>query len=151
VKNAVILAIKFLSCIIAFSVGLDLFFQASFLEIISFSLFAVIVSYIFGDLILLPRLGNKAALAFDFLITYISVWVFGNIVLQNYLQIAWGSIISAVIVLGAEVFVHRHILSPSSGTGNVQDKKAVYSRRLSYETEFAEEPEFKDHNENKQN
>ncbi|OIK09500.1 YndM family protein [Bacillus sp. MUM 13] len=149
-KNTAILAIKFLSCIIAFSVGLDLFFQASFLEIISFSLFAVTVSYIFGDLILLPRLGNKAALAFDFLITYFSVWVFGNIVLQNYLQIAWGSIISAVIVLGAEVFVHRHILRRST-TGNVQDKKALYSRRLSYETEFAEEPEFKDHNENKQN
>ena len=102
-----VVLIKFISCIIAFSIGLALFFPATFVQIISFSLFVTIVSYMFVDKIILNRIGNTGAIMSDFLLTYLSVWIFGNILLDNYMQIAWGSILSAIVFTLSEVIVHR--------------------------------------------
>ncbi len=43
----------------------------------------------FVDKIILNRIGNTGAIMSDFLLTYLSVWIFGNILLDNYMQIAW--------------------------------------------------------------
>ena len=51
----------------------------------------------FVDKIILNRIGNTGAIMSDFLLTYLSVWIFGNILLDNYMQIAWGSILSAIV------------------------------------------------------
>lgn len=44
-KYAGILLIKFIACLIAFAVGLDLFFDATYLDIFSFSLLTTIMSF----------------------------------------------------------------------------------------------------------
>lgn len=111
-----VVLIKFISCIIAFSIGLALFFPATFVQIISFSLFVTIVSYMFVDKIILNRIGNTGAIMSDFLLTYLSVWIFGNILLDNYMQIAWGSILSAIVFTLSEVIVHRFSNSHTSTT-----------------------------------
>lgn len=113
-----VVLIKFISCIIAFSIGLALFFPATFVQIISFSLFVTIVSYMFVDKIILNRIGNTGAIMSDFLLTYLSVWIFGNILLDNYMQIAWGSILSAIVFTLSEVIVHR-FLAPAQGTTTI--------------------------------
>ncbi|WP_460292011.1 DUF2512 family protein, partial [Bacillus cereus] len=41
--------------------------------------FVTIVSYMFVDKIILNRIGNTGAIMSDFLLTYLSVWIFGNI------------------------------------------------------------------------
>lgn len=141
-RNTTVLIVKFISCVIAFSIGLDLFFDATFADILSFSLLVTVVSYVLGDRILLPRLGNRNSLIADFFLTYTIVWIFGSVLLDNYLQIAWGSIISAIIITGAEVFVHRSLRHEISAPDERQ--QTGFNRKLAYGTEFAEEQDPRD-------
>ncbi|MFD0771995.1 YndM family protein [Bacillus sp. CGMCC 1.60114] len=143
-NHITVLLIKFVSCMIAFAIGLDFFFDATIVDIFSFSLFITIASYMLGDLIVLPRAGNTAAIMVDFLFTYMSVWVFGSVLLDNYMQIAWGSILSAIVVTVAEIFVHRYLHGRIS-TEQTRERKGVnFHRSLVYGTEFAEEQNVTD-------
>ncbi|KEF36745.1 Protein of unknown function (DUF2512) [Schinkia azotoformans MEV2011] len=130
--------IKFVTCIVAYAVALDLFFDATWADIISFSLLTTVVSYSLGDRILLPRIGNMNAIIADFLLSYSIVWAFGSVLLNSYLQIAWGSIISAVIITAGEYFVHRillkSILEENKNRGGAPGK-------LAYAMEMGEENE----------
>ena len=140
-----ILIIKLITCILAFALGLDLFFDATLTDILSFSILVTIISYIVGDRIILPRFGNTTASIADFLITYLSVWIFGSILLDNYIQIAWGSIISAAIITLAEIFVHFYLLSHDRNhQGAGVQRQAGFNKNLEYGTEFAEDNDFKD-------
>ncbi len=94
----------------------------------------------FVDKIILNRIGNSAAIMTDFLLTYLSVWIFGNILLDNYMQIAWGSILSAIVFTLSEVIVHRF---SNAHTRHNNDNIRV-NRRLAYGTEFAEEQNILD-------
>ncbi|MED0963596.1 YndM family protein [Bacillus paramycoides] len=135
-----VIVIKFISSIIAFSIGLALFFPATLVQIISFSLFVTIVSYMFVNKIILNRIGDSAAIMTNFLLTYLSVWIFGNILLDNYMQIAWGSILSAIVFTLSEVIVHRF---SHSRTRHNNDNIRI-NRRFAYGTEFAEEQNILD-------
>lgn len=143
-NHITILLIKFVSCMIAFAIGLDFFFDATIVDIFSFSLFITIASYMLGDLIVLPRAGNTAAIMVDFLFTYMSVWIFGSVLLDNYMQIAWGSILSAIVVTVAEVFVHRYLLSRISTQQTSKRNDINFHRSLAYGTEFSEEQNVTD-------
>ncbi|MFC3883922.1 YndM family protein [Bacillus songklensis] len=143
-KNTTVLLVKFISCIIAFAIGLDLFFDATIVDILSFSLVVTIISYILGDRIILPHFGNTTATVVDFLLTYMSVWIFGNILLDNYLQIAWGSILSAIVITAAEIFVHRYLLKRIPAGRTNERQQTSFNRRLAYGTEFAEEQDIRD-------
>lgn len=140
-RNAMVLLAKFITCIVAFAVALDFFFYATITDILSFSLLVTIVSYVVGDVLLLPRIGNWEATVVDFLLVYASVWIFGNVVLDNYLQIAWGSIIAACLISAAEVFVHR-FLQHDAPSGEKTAKRQ--NQRLAYGTEMAEEEDIHD-------
>lgn len=143
-RHITVLLVKFISCIIAFAVGLDLFFDATIVDILSFSLFVTVVSYMLGDRIVLPNWGNAAATVVDFLLVYLSVWIFGSVLLHNYLQIAWGSILSAVIIGAVEIFVHARLLDHISPERQTRDRQsAIFNPRLAYGTEFAEEQDIR--------
>jgi hypothetical protein len=137
-----VLIIKFVICLIAFGIGLDLFFAATMADILSFSVFVTLASYIIGDRFILPHFGQTVATGFDFVLTYASVWLFGNILLGGYLQIAWGSIISASILTVAEVFVHRYLINRISPPQGNESPETSFNRNLAYQTEFAEEPDM---------
>lgn len=143
-KRTAVLLIKFISCVIAFAIALDLFFDATITDILSFSLFVTITSYMLGDRIILPNFGNVPAAIVDFLLTYMSVWIFGSILLDNYLQIAWGSIISAVLITGVEVFIHLYLLTRLSVDQAKERPQIHFNRKLAYGTEFAEEQDIRD-------
>ncbi|MBN8251341.1 YndM family protein [Priestia flexa] len=145
-KHISIIIVKFISCMIAFAIGLDLFFDATFVDILSFSAFVTAASYILGDRIILPALGNKAATAFDFILAYMSVWIFGTILLNNYMQIAWGSILSATIITGVEVLVHRYSLAHFFQNRTRTVKRTEFRKGFAYGTEFAEEHDSDIHN-----
>ncbi|WML52849.1 YndM family protein [Neobacillus sp. PS3-12] len=140
-KNTIILLLKFISNYLAFSIGLDLFFNADFIEIATFSLLLTIVSYLIGDRILLPRIGNRNTLVADFFLAYVSVWIFGPTVLNGYLQIAWGSIISAFIITGAEALIHMYMLKNLRIERNSSKERAKQNPKLAYGLEMAEEQE----------
>ncbi|MFA9559491.1 YndM family protein [Evansella sp. AB-rgal1] len=130
-----VLLLKFVASFFIFWISFDLFFDATFVDIVSFSLLVTIITYVIGDRMLLPRIGKRESVVVDFFLTYIVVWVFGGIVLDSYLLIAWGSIISATLLAGSEVFVHSYILK------NVKpirlEKQRHFSQRFAFE--FAEE------------
>ncbi|WP_018660912.1 YndM family protein [Heyndrickxia acidiproducens] len=136
-RYATALIMKLVVAIIAFAIALDLFFDANITDILSFSLLVTVVSFIIGDLLLLPRIGNWKATVVDFLLVYAAVWIFGSVVLNHYLQIAWGSIIAAIIISASEVFVHRYLLkSDTEKSGRPAQSKR---QQLAYSTEFAKD------------
>jgi hypothetical protein len=126
---------KWVTAVIAFTIGLDVFFNATVIDILSFSVTVTILSYIIGDRIIYPAYGNTLALWMDFIISYTSVWVFGNVYLNSAMQIAWGSVISAVIITLGEWFVHRYILSDQV----MPHERGKKLGHLAFGTEFAEE------------
>ncbi|WP_026576438.1 YndM family protein [Bacillus sp. UNC438CL73TsuS30] len=135
--NTMALIVKFVTCLVAYAVALDLFFNATWVDIIWFSVLMTIVSYL-GDRMLLSRIGNKNALIGDFILSYMVVWIFGSVLLDNYMQIAWGSIISAIIITVGEFFVHRMLHSPRQESS---PKKNAVPDRLAYGMEMSEEQE----------
>jgi hypothetical protein len=139
VKNLNVLLMKLVAGMVVFYISLDLFFDASFIHIFSFSILLTIVSFFAGDQILLPRIGNRNALITDFLLTYLIVWIFGGILFDSYLQVAWGSIISAVLFTGAEVMVHSYIIKHTPMEN--KENRPAFNRRFAYE--FAEEQDPK--------
>ncbi|WP_026582768.1 YndM family protein [Bacillus sp. J33] len=140
-NKTIIFILKFAASLIAFAIALDLFFDAAFADIVSFSLLVTIMSYLLGDRIILPRLGNRNALISDFFLVYASVWVFGSVLLNSYLQIAWGSFIAAGIITLAEVFVHTYMLNRMEIAQDNRRSESGMNPRLAYGMEMAEEKE----------
>lgn len=138
-KHLTIIGMKFFASIIIFAVAFDLFFEATVVEILSFSVLLTVMSYVIGDLILLQRIGNRNAVLIDFFLTYFIVWIFGSVLLHSYLQIAWGSIISATLVAVSEIFVHNYILKKEPELEKTSSKTEIYHGRLAYGFEMAEE------------
>lgn len=147
-NHILFLIIKFFGCVVAFTIGLDLFFPATVTDILSFSILVTVVSYVVGERIILPRFGPTTATIADFLLAYMSVWIFGNILLNNYLQIAWGSILSAAVIAIVESFVHRYALlyDETNRTKEREKRRTGYIRTPEYGTEFSEETDLPDKN-----
>ncbi|MGV3464944.1 MAG: YndM family protein [Heyndrickxia sp.] len=138
-RDVTALIIKFVTCWIAYAVGLDLFFDAAWTDVVSFSVLTTIVSYL-GDRIMLSRIGNRNSLIADFLLSYLIVWIFGSVLLNSYMQIAWGSIISAVIITAGEFLVHRFTMHSRHEDVENQDRGRA-PNRLAYGMEMSEEKE----------
>jgi hypothetical protein len=135
-----LILIKLISNLIIFTIAFDLFFESGVTEIVSFSILVTIVSYFIGDKIILPKVGNRAATVIDFFTVYAIVWIFGNVLLHSYEQIAWGSIIAASLIGLSEVFVHLFIQGRDSQFKVTENKKHIpRTPKLAFGTEFAEE------------
>jgi hypothetical protein len=140
--NFRIILLKFIACIIIFTIAFDLFFEAGISEVLSFSILVTLVSYFIGDKIILPRVGNRAAVVIDFFTVYAIVWIFGNILLHSYEQIAWGSIMAATFIGISEVFVHLFLIGRLEPSTPIERKRPLRtSQKLAFGTEFAEEPD----------
>ncbi|WP_409288481.1 YndM family protein [Peribacillus sp. SCS-37] len=133
------LLVKFIISAAAFTIGLDLFFDASFTEILAFSFFNVVFTYILADRIVLSRVGNWNTLLLEFSLSYLLVWVFGSVLLHSYLQVAWGSFISAGIITAGEVLVHKFFYSPVYLKQMKPETQPSINRGLLYGTEFSDE------------
>ncbi|MGD6965768.1 YndM family protein [Rossellomorea vietnamensis] len=134
-KHVNVLFIKFAASLVIFWISLDLFFEATIIDILSFSLLLTVVSYFVGDQILLPRIGKMNAVITDFFLAYLVVWIFGGILFDSYLQVAWGSIISALLIAASEVFVHSYIIKSISS--EIRKNRPSFNQAFAYE--FAEE------------
>ncbi len=138
-KHFNVLVMKFVATFIIVWISLGLFFEATLAQILSFSLLITVVSYFIGDRILLPRIGNRNSVIADFFTVYLIVWIFGSIFFHNYLQVAWGSIISATLIAGSEVFVHSYILKNVKPP--VREPQRKYNQSFAFE--FAEDDDPK--------
>lgn len=134
-----VIIMKLIVCLIAFWIGLDLLFDATLSDIVSFAVTTTAITYIIADRILLPRIGKRNTLMAEFILAYVVVWIFGSILLDGYLQIAWGSVIAAGIITAAEVFVHQYLLKHISAKNSDRKQHRRFRPGLRYATEFAEE------------
>ncbi|MGD6801767.1 YndM family protein [Rossellomorea aquimaris] len=134
-KHLKVLIVKFAASLIVFWISLDLFFEATLVDIFSFSLLITVISYFVGDQLLLPRIGKMNAVITDFFLTYLVVWIFGGILFDSYLQVAWGSIISALLIAASEVFVHSFIIKNISS--EIRNNRPSFKQAFAYE--FAED------------
>ncbi|UCZ51509.1 YndM family protein [Bacillus shivajii] len=136
-KHFNILLFKFIVSLAVFWISLGLFFGGTFVEIISFSLLVTVISYFIGDLMILPQIGKTNAVVVDFFLTYTLVFLFGGIFFHSYLMIGWGSIISASLIAGSELFIHAYIMKNVKHTSRAKQRNF----KPNFAFEFAEENE----------
>lgn len=137
-KHVNVLLIKFVASLFIFWISIGLLFNATIVEIISFSLLVTISSYVIGDQIILPRIGKRSTVVVDFFLVYFIVWVFGAVLFHSYLMIAWGSIISATLFAGSEVFVHSYIVKNIKQI--IQEKQRNFNQSFAFEIAEDEDP-----------
>lgn len=96
--------------IIAFtSALLPMFSTISITEAISIGIVLTIVSYIVGDLLILPRHGNMAATGVDVATAAVVIWGMTWILGQPGIMLS-GLLITAIAIGGIEWFFHGFLL-----------------------------------------
>lgn len=138
-KHFNVLLMKFVVSLVVFWFALGLLFGAPLVQIISFSISVAIITYFIGDLIVLPRIGKRNAVIVDFFLTYLLVWVFGTIFFHSYLMIGWGTIISATLIAGSEVFVHSYIVK-NTKQSVPENREASFGQNFAFEFAEDEDP-----------
>lgn len=133
-KHVKALLIKLVMCGAILLIILGGFYNVSYMSIITISILLTGISYVLGDLLILPNFENWGATLADFVLTFIGVWVLGYVT-PIPLPIAAG--LSALFIAGGEYFFHKymahHVLRKKlSGTG-----LAVESPQ--FQTEFSSE------------
>lgn len=107
-KTLTALAIKFIATFAALYVILGLIYGASFQSVVLLTVLIGIISYIIGDIVLLPRTNNVVATSIDFGLAFLIIWsieAFGNVD-DNYLTLFWASIFGGLGVAFFEYFFH---------------------------------------------
>lgn len=90
---------------------LGLFFQYSIGDVFVLTLILGVVSYLLGDLILLPRTTNITATISDFAVAMLMTWFYlANITLSTT-NVFLASLLSAIGVALFEMFFHRYLLN----------------------------------------
>ncbi|MBU9713942.1 YndM family protein [Evansella tamaricis] len=131
------LSIKF---VIFFTVGLIILggiYQVTLGDIFMISLLLTITAYLMGDLVLLPKMGNTAALFSDFGLSYFGMIIFGVIFIEQATALGISAFLMAILVTLGEVYFHSFMYSHV--LHNQKNGKFVIHPRLQFVTEFAEE------------
>lgn len=120
-KHVKALLIKFIMITGILLIILRGFYQFNFWSIIVTSLLLTGVSYLLGDLIILPLFENWGATIADFVLVFMGVWVLGSLY-PGTIPFPTVAGISSLFIAGGEYFFHQymahHVLRKRlSGTG----------------------------------
>lgn len=97
-----------------------------------------LVLYFLGDMVILPKLGNFAAIAGDLVLSFLLVWGMSFLFLDTTLNRMTAAIISAASITAVEVLFHLYVkrrIFTNSGESFIP----VVSRDDGFATEFSEE------------
>lgn len=114
---------------------LGLLFQYSIGDVFILTLIIGVVSYLLGDLMLLPRTSNITATISDFAIAMLITWFYlANITLSTT-NVFLASFLTAIGVALFEIFFHRYMIN------QILTRKDDYGRlsTLRYNTEISDE------------
>ena len=106
IKN---LVIKFIMCTVMLLVVLGLFFGVSFTNILWTSVILTVVSYLLGDILILPKGGNLIATVSDLVLAFLAVWVVGMYLYDPDVNLIPASIVSAIVIAVGEWFFHNYV------------------------------------------
>ncbi len=134
-KHLFRLAIKFISCLVVLGIILGMFYDFSFRDVLLTSAVLGVLSYVIGDLFILRTTNNMVALASDFVLTFLVVWLMGRqLTFEDDLFSA--SLISAAAVTVFEYFFHRLLTNEKNQQTNKQDNTLNHRQ---FQTETSEE------------
>lgn len=140
------LIIKFVMCFAVLWIILGGFHNVNLGHIFMMSLIITIVSFILGDLYLLPKFENWGATMADFFLALAVIWFYcTNFVDVNFSVLTAAAITSLVLAVG-EWFYHQYI-DKRLFTEDDKRSKKLETERL--QTEFGEEMEPPNEDENR--
>ncbi len=133
------LIVKFVMVAVVLWIVLGLF-GFSFGNIVTAAVLLTGVSFIVGDLFILPRYGNAAATITDFILTFGMIWLLGAYLFGYPVRLGYVSFITAVVIAIGEALFHRYMERA------VWDDMATFEMETDLrqmQTEFGDEPDFK--------
>ncbi|KUP39123.1 YndM family protein [Bacillus halotolerans] len=149
-KHIIALASKTALTLALLYVILDRVYHASFLSVLFIAFFLSFVTYLSGDILILPRTSNITASLADFGLSLVILWVFLETQTRNGFSPFAAALIASVFLTVFEYFFHRYLLK------NVLDETfrnelTVKDNTLQYQTEASDElfPEANDQKDEK--
>lgn len=131
------LIIKFVMCSAILLIVLSGFYGVSFANVLTISIILTGVSYIIGDLYLLPRFDNWVATIADFGLTFVGVWVLGAMLFARDVPLIASALLSALLIAAGEYFYHKYLESHVISHMDQRQDDGLGHRDL--QTEFSSE------------
>lgn len=136
-KHVKALGIKFLFISIILYSLLAIFQTASLTEIFIISVSVTALSYLLGDLLILPRFNNVIATIADFGLTFATVWILASMFIYSSTPIGIVSGFSALFISVAEALFHVYMKERVLETVTDDHNKYLHYNR--FQTEFSDE------------
>ncbi|GIN70000.1 putative membrane protein YndM [Bacillus sp. J14TS2] len=130
------ITIKFLASLALLYMILGMFYGMSFGNVFLITLTLGVVSYLIGDLFILPRTNNSIATAADFGLSLFVIWVM-SMALTTGANLFMMSFIAAVGITIIEYFFHK--LMDSEIIEEEENRLNTPPRNMQYQTEASEE------------
>lgn len=137
-KHVIAFASKTALTLALLYIVLDLMYQVTFLNVLFITVILSLITYFAGDCMILPRTSNFTAVAADFGISFIVLWIFLMNIGGFNVSPAAASVISALCISVFEAFFHRY-LQQYVLPEDYQDTTETDSTLWSYQTEASEE------------
>ncbi|WP_071461459.1 DUF2512 family protein [Bacillus massilinigeriensis] len=102
-------AIKGVMTLVVLYLVLGLGFAASPGDLLVITMLLGLLSYIAGDLMILPKTSNLTATAADFLLAFFMIWGLGMILFENTNSLLAGSLFAAFLIAMGEWFFHSYM------------------------------------------
>lgn len=111
------LAMKFVMIAAVLLVILTLFFDVPFVNTLWISLVLTLVAYVMGDLMIFRKAGDRSdqnkrnaiATVSDIVVAFLVIWLMGEALVSNDVNIITPAIISAIVIGGGEWFFHKYL------------------------------------------
>lgn len=134
-KHVIAFAVKGIASLVLLYLILGMMFGMSFGNVLFITLVLGMVTYIIGDMLILPRTNNLVASVADFGLALMVIWLMSS-VLPNGGNLFSMSLISSLGVALFEFFYHKYI---SNNVINNSQTSQNYSGNLRFQTEASEE------------
>lgn len=111
------LAMKFVMIAAVLLIILTLFFDVPFVDTLWISLVLTLVAYVMGDLMIFRKAGDRSdqnkrnaiATVSDIVVAFLVIWLMGEALVSNDVNIITPAIISAIVIGGGEWFFHKYL------------------------------------------
>lgn len=142
-KHLKAIGIKFVIISVVLYSLLAIFETASLTEILTISISVTILSYVLGDLFILPRYNNVIATIADFGLVFAIVWILASMFIYSETPIGIVSGFSAFFIAVSETLFHVYMKEKVLDT--VSEDHNVYKLRPArLQTEIAEDNDVND-------
>lgn len=102
------------------------------------------ISYVVGDLMIYPRIGNVISTILDFGLAFISILILGGLMIVNNMQVTFAALAAAFFIMCIEPLFHAYmtekVFHPNKDVvTDPNDRIRITQLRPQHITEFSEE------------